>query len=258
MTSLLAVVQGRTSQTGRISEDRARGRVISRVVASTIRPPVTAVSPPEPGLTPDELIARAVALRPRLIEQQAECEERTYYSRGAPPGVRERRLLPALRAPAVRRLRVRRPHLRAAPRRDRARLRQHRLVHGPRGRTRAPGRLLVGGSRAGGDLRRRRLPGRGGGGADRARHSARGRLRAERQGLVLLRDPVLDALHGPGGAAGRERARHAADAALRRAGERVDDARRLGRPARDEGLAARRASPSTRRGSPRTGGSRTR
>jgi 3-hydroxy-9,10-secoandrosta-1,3,5(10)-triene-9,17-dione monooxygenase len=41
---------------------------------------VTAVSPPEPGLTPDELIARAVALRPRLIEQQAECEERTYYS----------------------------------------------------------------------------------------------------------------------------------------------------------------------------------
>jgi 3-hydroxy-9,10-secoandrosta-1,3,5(10)-triene-9,17-dione monooxygenase len=42
---------------------------------------VTAVPPPEPGLTPDELIARAVALRPRLIEQQAECEERTYYSR---------------------------------------------------------------------------------------------------------------------------------------------------------------------------------
>ena len=42
---------------------------------------MTAVSPPEPRLTPDELIARAVALRPRLIEQQAECEERTYYSR---------------------------------------------------------------------------------------------------------------------------------------------------------------------------------
>ncbi len=42
---------------------------------------MTAVSPPEPRLTPDELIARAVALRPRLIEEQAECEERTYYSR---------------------------------------------------------------------------------------------------------------------------------------------------------------------------------
>jgi 3-hydroxy-9,10-secoandrosta-1,3,5(10)-triene-9,17-dione monooxygenase len=29
----------------------------------------------------DELIARAIALRPRLVEQQAEVEERTYYSR---------------------------------------------------------------------------------------------------------------------------------------------------------------------------------
>jgi 3-hydroxy-9,10-secoandrosta-1,3,5(10)-triene-9,17-dione monooxygenase len=38
------------------------------------------VAPPEPGLTPAEMIARAVALRPALIEQQAECEERTYYS----------------------------------------------------------------------------------------------------------------------------------------------------------------------------------
>jgi 3-hydroxy-9,10-secoandrosta-1,3,5(10)-triene-9,17-dione monooxygenase len=37
-------------------------------------------SPPEPDLTPDELIARAVALRPELIERQAEAEERTYYS----------------------------------------------------------------------------------------------------------------------------------------------------------------------------------
>jgi 3-hydroxy-9,10-secoandrosta-1,3,5(10)-triene-9,17-dione monooxygenase len=37
-------------------------------------------SPPEPDLTPKEMIARAVALRPKLVEQQAECEERTYYS----------------------------------------------------------------------------------------------------------------------------------------------------------------------------------
>jgi 3-hydroxy-9,10-secoandrosta-1,3,5(10)-triene-9,17-dione monooxygenase len=36
--------------------------------------------PPEPELTPAELIARAVALRPRLVEEQAACEERTYYS----------------------------------------------------------------------------------------------------------------------------------------------------------------------------------
>jgi len=38
------------------------------------------IAPPEPELTPNEMIARAVALRPKLIEQQAECEERTYYS----------------------------------------------------------------------------------------------------------------------------------------------------------------------------------
>lgn len=37
-------------------------------------------SPPEPDLTPKDLVARAVALRPKLVEQQAECEERTYYS----------------------------------------------------------------------------------------------------------------------------------------------------------------------------------
>jgi 3-hydroxy-9,10-secoandrosta-1,3,5(10)-triene-9,17-dione monooxygenase len=38
------------------------------------------IQPPEPGLTPEEMIARAVALRPALIEAQAECEERTFYS----------------------------------------------------------------------------------------------------------------------------------------------------------------------------------
>ena len=37
-------------------------------------------SPPEPGPTPQELVARAIALRPKLIAQQAETEERTYYS----------------------------------------------------------------------------------------------------------------------------------------------------------------------------------
>jgi 3-hydroxy-9,10-secoandrosta-1,3,5(10)-triene-9,17-dione monooxygenase len=40
----------------------------------------TGIAPPEPELTPKEMIARAVALRPKLIEQQAACEERTYYS----------------------------------------------------------------------------------------------------------------------------------------------------------------------------------
>src|ERR671936_116473 len=37
-------------------------------------------TPPEPDLTPEELIARAVALRPELVERQAEAEQLTYYS----------------------------------------------------------------------------------------------------------------------------------------------------------------------------------
>ncbi|SFP43425.1 3-hydroxy-9,10-secoandrosta-1,3,5(10)-triene-9,17-dione monooxygenase [Amycolatopsis arida] len=36
--------------------------------------------PPEPGLTPDELVARAEALVPALVERQAETEKRTYYA----------------------------------------------------------------------------------------------------------------------------------------------------------------------------------
>lgn len=38
------------------------------------------IQPPEPDLTPEQMIARALALRPKLIERQAECEELTYYS----------------------------------------------------------------------------------------------------------------------------------------------------------------------------------
>jgi 3-hydroxy-9,10-secoandrosta-1,3,5(10)-triene-9,17-dione monooxygenase len=37
-------------------------------------------APPEPGLTPDEMIERAIALRPALVADQAETETRTYYS----------------------------------------------------------------------------------------------------------------------------------------------------------------------------------
>ena len=39
-----------------------------------------AIAPPEPELTPEEMIGRAVALREKLLEQQAETEERTYYA----------------------------------------------------------------------------------------------------------------------------------------------------------------------------------
>jgi 3-hydroxy-9,10-secoandrosta-1,3,5(10)-triene-9,17-dione monooxygenase len=38
------------------------------------------LEPPEPGLTPDEMVARAVALRPELIADQEATERRTYYS----------------------------------------------------------------------------------------------------------------------------------------------------------------------------------
>lgn len=40
----------------------------------------TAISPPEPDLTPGEFVARAARLVPMLVEQQAETEERTFYS----------------------------------------------------------------------------------------------------------------------------------------------------------------------------------
>ena len=38
------------------------------------------IAAPEPGLTPAEIIERARALRPMLVERQAETEQRTYYS----------------------------------------------------------------------------------------------------------------------------------------------------------------------------------
>jgi 3-hydroxy-9,10-secoandrosta-1,3,5(10)-triene-9,17-dione monooxygenase len=38
------------------------------------------LAPPEPDLTPDEMVARAVALRPELIADQEATERRTYYS----------------------------------------------------------------------------------------------------------------------------------------------------------------------------------
>jgi len=38
------------------------------------------LEPPEPGLTPDEMVARAVAVRPQLVADQDATEQRTYYS----------------------------------------------------------------------------------------------------------------------------------------------------------------------------------
>jgi 3-hydroxy-9,10-secoandrosta-1,3,5(10)-triene-9,17-dione monooxygenase len=47
---------------------------------STAPSDAKASAPPEPDLTPDDLVARAVAMRPDLIERQADAEARTYYS----------------------------------------------------------------------------------------------------------------------------------------------------------------------------------
>src|SRR4051812_2734144 len=47
---------------------------------STAPTDAATATPPEPDLTPQELIARAVALRPELIENQADAEARAYYS----------------------------------------------------------------------------------------------------------------------------------------------------------------------------------
>ncbi|MFB4262846.1 acyl-CoA dehydrogenase family protein [Nonomuraea sp. GTA35] len=38
-------------------------------------------APPEPALTPDEIVARAEAMVPALVARQAETEQRTYYAR---------------------------------------------------------------------------------------------------------------------------------------------------------------------------------
>jgi 3-hydroxy-9,10-secoandrosta-1,3,5(10)-triene-9,17-dione monooxygenase len=49
-------------------------------MSATGQEAITAGGPPEPDLTPEAMIARAVALRPKLIAAQAETEERTTYS----------------------------------------------------------------------------------------------------------------------------------------------------------------------------------
>jgi 3-hydroxy-9,10-secoandrosta-1,3,5(10)-triene-9,17-dione monooxygenase len=46
----------------------------------TILAPFARVAPPEPDLTPDEIVARAEALAVALVERQAETERRGYYA----------------------------------------------------------------------------------------------------------------------------------------------------------------------------------
>ena len=118
--------------------------------------------------------------------------------RGDAPRVHRGGLLPDPAAAALRRLRVRPRDLLPRDHRDRARLPVDRLVPVPRRRARPAGRLDVRRAGPGRVLRPRRplrvrvlrRPGR-------RRPAARRRLRDRREVLLRLRDPVLDALHGP-------------------------------------------------------------
>ncbi|MET9069949.1 acyl-CoA dehydrogenase family protein [Streptosporangium sandarakinum] len=49
--------------------------VVTSIPERRLSPP----SPPEPGLTPEEMVARAEAVAPSLVERQAETERRTFY-----------------------------------------------------------------------------------------------------------------------------------------------------------------------------------
>ena len=159
---------------------------------------------PEPELTPREIVARAAAMRPELLERQQETEERTFYAQDTHEAFARGGLLPDPPAAALRRLRVRPRDLLPRDHRDRARLPVDRVVPVPRRGPRPAGRLDVRRGGAGGLLRTRRAlrvrvirrPGRG-------RPAARRRLRDRREVLLRLRDPLLDALHGPDAPASR-------------------------------------------------------
>ena len=151
--------------------------------------------------------------------------------------------------------------LRAGRAGDRARLRVHRAgALGLAMNHALHGRLVVAAAGAGRDLRRRRLPlrarwprrsGRAARPTTAGRSTARSRsARASRTRRTTWgRRPAA-----PSDAS----ARTAAAAAVRRAPQRVGDARRLGRPARPEGLRLAQHPLRRHAASPRTGRSRTR
>ena len=147
-------------------------------------------------------------------------------------GVRAGGLLPDPPAAALRRLRVRPRDLLPRDHRNRARLPVDRVVPVPRRGPRPAGRFDVRRGGAGGLLRTGRAlrvrvirrPGRG-------RPAARRRIRDRREVLVRLRNPLLDALHGPDAPASRGPAGPGPH--VRRLRRPVRAPRRLARRARD-------------------------
>ena len=159
---------------------------------------------PEPELTPREIVARAAAMRPELLERQAETEERTFYAQETHEAFAEAgfyRILQPRRFGGYEfdletYFRVIIEIARGCPSTGwclclgGAHVLQVASMFDEAG----PGRLLR--PRRALRVRVLRRPGR-------RRRAARRRLRDRREVLLRLRDPVLDALHGPDAPASR-------------------------------------------------------
>ena len=146
--------------------------------------------------TPREIVARAEAMRERLVELQAETEERTYYSQETHEEFLEagfyRMLVPkrfgGYELDLATFWRVIIAIARGCP--------STAWCLVSRRRARAPGRLALRGGGAGRALRRRELPLRRGRGPRRNGDPHRRRLGAEQHAPLLVGRAVLDALHG--------------------------------------------------------------
>ena len=171
--------------------------------------------------TVDELIARADELRPRLVEQQAETEERTYYSQEIHEEFLEagfyRMLVPkrygGLELDLGSFWRVIIAVARGCPS-------TAWCLCLAAGHALQTGDAVRGGG-AGGAVRRRALPLPGGRRAGGQREARRRRLGADEHARLLVGRAVRDALHGPDVRGERRPGRAArADPALRRAARR--------------------------------------
>ena len=188
------------------------------------------VAPPEPGLTPAEMVARATALRPLLRSQQAETEARTHPSDEIHQACLDAgfyrcyvpRRYGGYEFDAV-------TYMRVVQELSRGCLNTgwcvglaaaHALQIGSWFEQRAQDEIF-----GDGDFRAAAVAAPIG-----AAVAGRRRVGPDRPGRLLLGHPVLDALHGAGADRRRRRPADRADAAVRRAAQRVRDPRRLGRP----------------------------
>ena len=217
------------------------------MASSTAEGATSVISPPEPDLTPKEMIARAVALREKLLAAAGGDEERTYYSQEMHEEF--------VRAGFYRTYIPRRYGGYEFDVPTYARV----LLELARGCPNSAWCMGLAGNHAlqigswfsehaqaeifgDGDFRAASV-------AMPIGPATRTEGGWELNGKVVLRlgHPVLDALHGAGADA-RHRSGGPPVPPVRRAEERVDDARRLGQPARPQGerVAERRLRPRPR------------